>query len=342
VLPDERYQTGALRARGVRFGFTQLYGWAQELPQVFAVKGVLSTDIDEARNRLAIGIENEARRGPVEEQLTRLGIPRDAAIIEVREPAVFMQATLRDRIRNIRGGLKIDDPRVDSWCTIGFNLTYAGLRAYATNGHCSLTWGGVEPTNHWQTARNTAADLIGNEYTEAGRFSSAYDSRCPSTANICAYSDIMIGAYNTGTSPQAPVGYIIPGRTRNQLGTDSAIAARADLQITGEQIWPAFGDVVEKVGARTGWTYGGVISACATELVQGFYFICTYRVSAATNGGDSGSGVFFYDGVSNATLTGQLFAGTNFNGLYFQEFLFSPLNNIQSEFGNLITTIYGT
>jgi hypothetical protein len=45
--------------------------------------GVTMVDLDEAKNRVTIGIEDDSRRRALEQALVPLGIPREAVVIEV-------------------------------------------------------------------------------------------------------------------------------------------------------------------------------------------------------------------------------------------------------------------
>jgi len=45
--------------------------------------GVTAVDLDEASNRVAIGVEDDSRRRAVEQALPGLAIPRETVVIEV-------------------------------------------------------------------------------------------------------------------------------------------------------------------------------------------------------------------------------------------------------------------
>ena len=58
---EPRLLAGAVRLLPGRYTFRQLKEWHDQLfPHVFEIEGVTLTDIDEARNRLRIGVEDEA------------------------------------------------------------------------------------------------------------------------------------------------------------------------------------------------------------------------------------------------------------------------------------------
>lgn len=342
VLGDARLRTMPMKARAGEYTFLQLYDWSKRLPAIFEVQGVLSFDIDEAKNRLRIGVEDEGVRQPLEKRLLELDIPLEAVVLEKTERAVFA-ATLQDDFRSIIGGLHIDYPA--SYCTLGFNTIYNGQPAFATNGHCSNNWGvGNDQTPYWQNTRNVSTEYIGNEVAEARVFNNAVDSRCPTSANQCKWSDLSFGSYIPAFHNQQAYGHIARPTQRTQWGGSLTIAMpNFTIMITNEALFPFQGETVDKVGRTTGWTYGQVTATCQTTPVfdgnsgKTFYMVCHHNVNAGVGGGDSGSSVFYYDAANGtATMTGQLFgmAGPT-------TFLFSPLNNMQSEFGNIVTTAYG-
>ena len=65
------------------YGMVDLYTWYARFDEVRSVDGVSFTDLDEARNRLAVGVIAESIKPEVEQVLTRLEIPLAAVILEV-------------------------------------------------------------------------------------------------------------------------------------------------------------------------------------------------------------------------------------------------------------------
>jgi hypothetical protein len=342
VLGDPRLRTAPMKVRKGQYNFLQLYDWSKSLTKIFDLDGVYSFDIDEAQNRLRIGVQDEGVRQPLEKRLLDLGIPLEAVVLEKIERPVFA-ATLQDNFRMIIGGLHIDYPV--SYCTLGFNTIYNGQPAFATNGHCSNNWGvGNDQTPFWQNTRYDTSEYIGNEVAESMVFSNATDSRCPTSANQCKWSDLSFGSYISSYQTQQSYGHIARPIQRTQWGGSVTIASpNFSIMITNEALFPFQGDTVDKVGRTTGWTYGQVTGTCQTGGVydansgKTYYLVCYHTANAGVGGGDSGSAVFYYDAVNGtATMTGQLFGSSGST-----TFLFSPLNNMQSEFGNIVTTAYG-
>lgn len=70
-----------------RFDYVQLTGWYARLPAALGYEGVTSTDIDERRNRIRIGVRDDANAERVRRRIRELGIPSEAVLVEREEPA---------------------------------------------------------------------------------------------------------------------------------------------------------------------------------------------------------------------------------------------------------------
>jgi hypothetical protein len=87
VFGPERFPLGEVRVLQGKYDFLQLSEWRKALRRdVLGLPGVTSLDIDDFSNRLRIGVEATEVEGRVEEELARLGIPREAVNIEVEPP----------------------------------------------------------------------------------------------------------------------------------------------------------------------------------------------------------------------------------------------------------------
>lgn len=64
------------------YGMVDLYNWYTKLVDIFAIDGVTSTDLDEGRNRLAVGVVDASLAPAIRSRLPQLGIPVDAVIID--------------------------------------------------------------------------------------------------------------------------------------------------------------------------------------------------------------------------------------------------------------------
>lgn len=79
----DRVPAAGVRALQGQYTVSQLKQWTERAGEVLELPGVTMVDLDEARNRVAIGVENDARTRAVEEAITGLAIPREAVAIKV-------------------------------------------------------------------------------------------------------------------------------------------------------------------------------------------------------------------------------------------------------------------
>lgn len=323
--PRSQSATRSIIVRTAQFDFSQLSGWRGQLrPAVLGVAGVASLDIDEGRNRVVIGVTDLALRDQISAIVTSLGIPAEAVIIEQREAARFA-VTLRDYVRPPVGGLQLQYGSYN--CTLGFNATRGTDRGFATNSHCTNTQGGVESTTYYQPS--TSYSAIATEIADPGYWTG---NGCPA-GRRCRRSDSSFARYNSSTS--STLGEI--ARTTSYASTSAGSitidGTNPRFYINAEQSFPYQGDLLEKVGRTTGWTYGSVSSTCVDVPVSGsdITLLCQDYFAAYAQGGDSGSPVFYWDGGTGARLYGLLWGITS-SGSYF-----SAMSNIEGELGSLTT-----
>jgi hypothetical protein len=335
VFADARFSRAPIQVEPGRYSYSQLGAWGRQLPRAFGVPGVISIDVDEVRNRLAIGIRSDSVRSGVVGILAAAGVPTDALVFDLREPIHFAD-DLGGEVREIVGGVHIDLPAAGNWCTLGLNVSYSSQASFMTNGHCSTTFGSSnDGTPFWQAFRSVSADSVGSEGTEAALFASDHDARCPSSSAICKYSDADFIPYRSGMVSSQAMGYFARPTTRTRFDSNLVISSGTPtIPIDSKELFPFSGDTVDKVGARTGWTYGPVTSTCSTEAVTNglstYYFVCVHEANMGLGPGDSGSGVFVFEsGTGYGTWAGQAFAGSTpgTNGFY-TYCIFAPLNNI--------------
>ncbi|HEY0024723.1 MAG TPA: hypothetical protein VGB24_17540 [Longimicrobium sp.] len=327
-------QVALARVLQGQFDFAQMKGWRERLDaQVFSLPGVLSTDIDERRNRLVIGMSDPSRRAGVDSLLAAAGIP-PAAVLVQRENPVQGFVTLRER-STARGGLRIARPAgsLEAGCTLAFNTIASGRAGvhFVTNSHCTATQGGEENTQFYQPGTGSSAYLVGSEVLDP-RYTAL--TGCPAN-RTCRRSDAALVRYNAGVDT-AGYGYI--ARTTSSLGSITISDASPNFRIIGEKPYPSGGEVVDKVGQETGWTYASVQVTCKTinfwlnNADTGKSFICQDGTNLTAREGDSGAPVFALAGGNDVTLFGVLVGG---DGTYVY---FSAMQNIEAELGSLNTT----
>ena len=83
VFGAQRVPAAGVRARQGQYTVSQLKRWTERANGMLQVSGVTMVDLDEAKNRVAIGLEDESATPRVERALISAGIPRAAVVIEV-------------------------------------------------------------------------------------------------------------------------------------------------------------------------------------------------------------------------------------------------------------------
>ncbi|MCX8202840.1 MAG: Ig-like domain-containing protein [Nitrososphaeria archaeon] len=320
----EQIREGRYTIETVRYSFRQLAQWRQAVLSNHQLRDVVTAlDIDEANNRLFVGVSSSGHIETVRRILSELGLPQDGYSVDqlVIEPMVG----LRDRVRPVIGGLQIAYSFYV--CTLGFIAIRNGIPGYVTNDHCTNVRGQVDGTNHYQPWVATN-NLIGQETVDPPFFTD------PSCIWVlwgfrCRYSDAAFGALQSG------VPYSL-GRIARTAGLGS-LDIVGEWRIVGEAWSPIVGQTLNKVGRTTGWTQGQVTQTCVDVDVFGTDIVrlCQHFVSAGVGGGDSGSPVFGIIDSSAGTveLHGILWGGNSAG----TSFVFSPIAQVKQELGPLET-----
>lgn len=308
------------------YPFSRLKAWFDvAAPEVLAVDGVTTADIDEVANRLSFGVSDLRHRSAVEDAVGEHGIPLEAVVIK-EVPGEPVQTSLRDVHRPVVGGLQISFKRDlnEPLCSLGFNVTRSGARAFVTNSHCSAVRGSNEGTAFYQPLSPTS---IGSEWHDPGHFTG---TPCPA-GRRCRYSDSLVGTYGDLTT--STIGIIA------RTALDSYLWNGSDAyRVTAEEA-PVVGRTVNKVGWRTGRTRGGITETCVSieVLNTDITLLCQSRAGYTSDDGDSGAPVFR---VTNSPSTNDVaLVGIHWGG----NGAFSPIGGIQrsAELGALQTCASG-
>jgi hypothetical protein len=75
-----------IRAVAGQYTLSQLAAWRKRATRVMQLPGVVFVDLDEAKNRVAIGVDGVSRTEAVQKMLTSLEIPARAVRVEVTDP----------------------------------------------------------------------------------------------------------------------------------------------------------------------------------------------------------------------------------------------------------------
>lgn len=313
-----------------RYSFIELHDWKMRSKDVFKLPGAQSYDIDERANRLVIGVTEAAASSAVVGRLKGHGIPDDAVAVRVVEP-ISNLTKLTDRVRPLKGGLEID-PEFTGECTFGFNARRGSEYGFVTNSHCTKDEGTVHGDEFFQDSDNDSNDLIGEETVDPPFYNPQGPAKTaiPGCSIPCRQSDSAFIRYDSEiTNNDIQFGKI--ARTSSRGPNSGSTTISGLFTITAEPSSHLLGQELNKIGRTTGWTYGDISATCVDYNAPQHYaeWLCQYNVDAGAGGGDSGSPVFGWDGVSDdVTLYGLLWGG-----LGSQVFIYSPISSINYELG---------
>jgi len=258
-------------------------------------------------------------------------VPREAVVYEATKP-VQEFLSLQDMSRPLEGGYQIQQPGVGT-CTLGFNAYWAGYSAFLTNSHCTTNFWSNDGVSVYQNTSGVAAELVGAEISDPKPFSCGflwlYSCRWSDAAVIRRYSWVptnygyiartMFWGFGAGVSGSLTVN---PNAPR--------------MKITGEYSFPVGGEMFDKMGRTTGWTYGYVKKTCVDVNKSGLRRVLCQDFIQHMHAtfGDSGSPIFRWHG-STVTLAGLLWGGTTRDGVDY--IIMSAMWNIEKDVGGLST-----
>jgi hypothetical protein len=294
--------------------------------------------VSQKLNQIRIGVRTEAGAEQIRQILARLGVPNAAVKFIVGSRVEMLQGspTLRDSVIPRVGGLQLEllGLDFDSVCTLGININ-AGLQ-FLTASHCTSVRG-PDPignaTNAFQPSIRPTA--LAEETYDPTYYGAEDIECCPSPSRRCRFSDAAVFTYRAGQRPgNAGQGYIAKTTTRSTgWGINGSIVINGQLDIEN---WRGLlsGDVVDKMGSQSGWTYGSVTETC-TDVPTGtpgnrYWYICQAEIHNA-NGipGDSGAPAFIRDPAGKIWWVGLTIA----RDTYLQVIFVSRMEAIYSEIG---------
>lgn len=316
--------------REAKFNMKQLGKWKKNAANVFSIDAVSFVDLDEAKNKITIGITDKAMQAAVESLLATHGVPLEAVNIEITEGVQALTHSVQSTHRPTKGGIQIlfTNGTGLSSCTLGFNAYRYGVRGFVTNSHCTQIRGGTEGTIYYQAS----TEYVGYEYADPAYFTSFWPWECP-WFKRCRYSDAAFVRYDSSVT--ANYGRI--ARTTSYNGSLLIDASRPEFRIVAKRASNIVGSYLDKVGRTTGWTYGAVTSTCVDTNVSDsdVHMKCQDVVSRGgatlVAPGDSGSPMFVWGFGDTVTLAGILWGGGG-DTIYL-----SPMRYIDSELGGLST-----
>lgn len=178
----------------------------------------------------------------------------------------------------------------------------------------------------YQHVTTGGGQWVGNEIHDPNHFT------CYPYTHGCRYSDATMTFVTGSTSWN--MGYI--ARTTNRVlgwGTDGSVVISTSnprMEIVASVDYTMSGQVVEKIGRSSGWTYGEVDQTCYLGVgTDGLVRICSYDARYYARGGDSGAPVFSWGGGNTVTLHG-IHWGSNEGR---QRGVYSPLGGLRLDLG---------
>lgn len=286
------------------FTFRQLAEWRDLAFDnvLLAVPDVYSLDLDEVRNRVAIGVSPDnysVVRATALRRLTSLGVDPDALVFDsvgkpVSDVLLSPPPTLNHESSDpLAGGLRVDiyHPAFPPYpaelvaCTLGFVAARNGQLGFVTASHCTDNTFGVflDPDPAYQLY--TPPRLVATEAVDP-------DGSSCGAGQECRFSDAAFFASNLAVPMR--VGTI----HRTYFGSTGIDPGDAYWYVTAQENNDVFvGQEVHKVGRVTGTTSGTVLTTCSDVYLAGgaSVMICGYAASYGRNAGDSGGPVFQYD-----------------------------------------------
>lgn len=330
----QKYQSASVSHMAIKKGqytFLQLYAWKGQIrSKILSMKGVYSDGIDESQNQLSIGVKDKAVKAKVSKKLAQLNIPGDAVTIFKMSKPTFA-TSLRDEVDTYSGGIKISMSQ--GWCTMGppvkYRETASGpyVKGWITASHCTPpVGGGVHGVQFYQPI------LTGNYAGIEVRDPPFTSQKCwQGNEGICRQSDAALISY-TNYTPYLVTGGIYKTTSRGHNHGSRTISERFHVKYIDNFILQGVEN--NKIGARTGWTYGNVSATCVDETVitaaGAVTVVCQNVVQAGADHGDSGSPVFETTSDPDAIILDGVLSGIyTKNGN--QYFWYSSVTRIKTE-----------
>ena len=315
------------------FDFASLVRWKEKINEgVFGIPGVLTTDADEVKNRVSVGVLDAAAAERVREMLPRLGVPANAVVTHIRERPREV-STLEDRTDKIAAGYQIkwfttSSPTGRDACSLGFNAWrqdpyYGWEQVFVTAAHCSGIKWGPDGKEYFQNTTGLAADKIGYEVWDP----EGYNDPVCSTRYRCRWSDALVALW---LQPARQDFGRIARTTGLNNGSNVLDATRPRFNIMNKIMYGAVGDVVHKMGWNGGWGSASITNTCVDSLQGDVIHRCSEQAPFGAIQGDSGGPVFSMSGHE-----GWVFL----RGVVWGPDAFSNMFNVEQDLGVLDVTL---
>ena len=334
--------TPMVTVKPAQFTFKQLAAWRDVAFDIalVGIRGVNSLDLDEVRNRVALGIDPQLfpdTRAAVVTALTKAGVDSTALAFDsvgsyIEDFAAIPPTTILDQSNDpLAGGLEIAvewSPSSFHACTLGFVATRNSQVGLVTASHCTSGMYGTDNNPVHQLLGRT----VGTESADAYGYTCGFFSECRgSDAAFFASS----GAVQMGVGLIHKTQFSNGGGLSGGFGSFTVDQATPYFIVTGEENGGlVVGQEVHKIGRTTGWTRGDVKQTCVDYYPRANYLLrCGYETHYVAGDGDSGAPVFSLDfAICSRCVTllgihsGRKTPGQN-------QAVFSKLHRIKSDLG---------
>jgi hypothetical protein len=343
--------------------------------------GVRFTDLDEANNRVAIGVAPESG-DQVRRKLLDAGLPPQALRFEFlsfnpNDTTEFFPAdtapTVQDEAQGSGAptylsskfaspaggamfGYLIDDhayplpygagyKRNLTYCSVGaIGVTTTGAVRILTAGHCSDTLGVMRGTDWYQPT--ISGFRVGQPINDFPWGEEVLDPAWRGmglSCISCKLADALLGSIFPPRGGQ--VGKIHRPVSSTSAWTSPVLfpaiqidAAKPTFTIVSAGDNYSIGNIVHKVGYRSGWTFGPITDTCRDSYVSGPLrrIKCQLYTALPAYGGDSGGSVFRFVNPYNDSEVE--FIGVVSRGNEANQTIVSPWSQIVAELGQFSVT----
>lgn len=331
----------------VGYDFVKLKQWKDSATQTLLTRrNVAYVDIDEANNRLSIGVLNAAESDNANRFLRDNKIPGMVALVvpvdtspNYNNNPPSSAETLRNT-RSLYGGVQIK-PQAFNSCTLGFNAMmgvvngnfhylYSYDHFFVTAAHCMYQMGYASNTPIYQTPdQYGSTSVIGYEYRQPQWRPQSQMEDCPA-GSLCSLAESALVRYVVPWGGPRIARTTWPGTYGSDTGSVTLDPYYAPWSVVDSVIDHTllYGAVLHKVGWKTGWTQGSVSQTCvnARVVLNGYptqwVGVCQWTASMGAGPGDSGGPVFKnkFGSYPNVQIVGNV---TNGNSIATQ-FSFYP------------------
>lgn len=248
VLGADRISKEGVEVRQVKYSMAQLKTWKDAVSQVmFDTEGVVAVGVDQVRNRVFVGVNDDKAKSVIRSKLTELNLPEDAFSIALMQ---FKDAVgLQDNVRPLIGGIGIATKNSGD-CTMAFVADRQGVRGFVTASHCTDTPATYDSGKFYQPYTISTSTEVGTEEIDPG--TNSQTPSCPSGWK-CRVGDVAFVKLKSGVT--SSLGKIAK--------TDSNLNIAGNYNVIGTRI-AISGEDVSVIGSKTGYHSGYIFDTCLT------------------------------------------------------------------------------